>query len=160
MGSYIEQDFSSTTLVQSFSGGSTGLTPSSPTTGNVVLDGILNAGHGGTGVNGFGLVTAKTANDSLIAAQSYQTFTNEGAAGSVTLTLPTPVSGLEFTFVVVAAQTLIIDVAGSVVIYVGEIPSSAGGSAFSNSPGSTITLKAVSTTVWVATSLVGMWTPA
>lgn len=114
----------------------------------------------GTGVTGFGLVTAKTANETLTAAQSYQTFTNEGAAGTVTLSLPTPVAGLEFTFVVVASQSLVIDVGGSVVIYVGEIPSSAGGGASSNSPGSIITLKAVSTTVWVATSLVGSWTPA
>jgi hypothetical protein len=114
----------------------------------------------GTGVTGFGLVTAKTANETLTADQSYQTFTNEGAAGTVTLSLPTPVAGLEFTFVVVASQSLVIDVGGSVVIYVGETPSSAGGSASANSPGSIITLKAISTTVWVATSLVGSWTAA
>lgn len=37
-------------LVDTFSAGSTGLTPSSPQTGNVVLGGILNVPSGGTGV--------------------------------------------------------------------------------------------------------------
>lgn len=127
---------------------------------DTLLDPVRDVQHGGTGVTGFGVVSTKTVNEALTAAQSYQTFTNEGASGTVTLTLPTPVAGLEFTFVVVASQSLVIDVGGSVVIYVGETPSSAGGSASANSPGSIITLKAISTTVWVATSLVGSWTPA
>jgi len=37
-------------LVDTFSGGATGLTPSTPQTGNVVLGGILNVPSGGTGV--------------------------------------------------------------------------------------------------------------
>jgi hypothetical protein len=37
-------------LVDTFSAGSTGLTPSAPQTGNVVLGGILNVSSGGTGV--------------------------------------------------------------------------------------------------------------
>ena len=37
------------TGVLSFSGSTTGLTPSTPTAGNVVLDGILNIANGGTG---------------------------------------------------------------------------------------------------------------
>jgi hypothetical protein len=40
------------TFVSSFSGGSTGLTPASPTTGAVVLGGTLNAASGGTGQAG------------------------------------------------------------------------------------------------------------
>jgi hypothetical protein len=127
---------------------------------DALVDEVRDVAHGGTGVTGFGLVAAKTGNDTLTADQSYQTFTNEGASGSVTLELPPAAPNLQFFFMVVVAQSLVIDVGGSVVIYVGEISSSAGGSAFSNSPGSIITLKAVSTTVWGATSLVGSWTPA
>lgn len=41
--------FSLSTNVTSFSAGATGLTPSSPTSGNVVLSGILNVANGGTG---------------------------------------------------------------------------------------------------------------
>ncbi len=40
----------SNTGVTSFSAGTTGLTPSSTTTGAVTLDGILNIGNGGTGI--------------------------------------------------------------------------------------------------------------
>lgn len=37
--------------VDTFSAGGTGFTPSSPTTGAIVLSGVLNASHGGTGAN-------------------------------------------------------------------------------------------------------------
>ena len=61
--------FSLSSSVTSFSGGSTGLLPSSPTTGAIVLSGTLNAGSGGTGAtsltgyvygNGTGAMTAST----------------------------------------------------------------------------------------------------
>ncbi|TAJ91005.1 hypothetical protein [Reyranella sp.] len=128
------------------------------------LDALLNpvrdVAHGGTGVTGFGIVSTKTVSGTLIAAQSYQTFTNEGASGAVTLTLPTPIAGLEFGFVVVVAQSLVIDVGGSVVIALGEITSSAGGNVSSSSPYSALTLKAVSSTLWVSASQIGSWAPA
>ena len=38
-----------TTVVQTFSAGTTGLTPISPTTGQIILDGVLSLAHGGTG---------------------------------------------------------------------------------------------------------------
>ena len=40
--------------VESWSGGTTGLTPSTPTTGNVVLSGTLNTSNGGTGLSVIG----------------------------------------------------------------------------------------------------------
>jgi Chaperone of endosialidase/YadA head domain repeat (2 copies) len=40
--------------VESWSGGTTGLTPSTPTTGNVVLAGTLNTSNGGTGLSVIG----------------------------------------------------------------------------------------------------------
>lgn len=56
--------------VSTFSGGSTGLTPSTPTSGGIVLGGIVNTSSGGTGVggtltgyvygNGTGVMTAST----------------------------------------------------------------------------------------------------
>lgn len=114
-----------------------------------------------TGVTGFGLVTAKTASDTLTAAQSYQTFTNEGAAGPVILTLPTPAAGLEFTAAVVASQTLILDVTGSVVIALGPgIESTAGGQVSANEPGAFVTLKCLSATRWQAIAGGNGWTPS
>jgi len=43
---------SSTSIVNTFSAGSTGLTPSTASTGTVVLGGVLNPANGGTGVAG------------------------------------------------------------------------------------------------------------
>lgn len=125
-----------------------------------MVDDVRDVAHGGTGVTGFGLTTACTSNQTLTADQSYQTFTNIGASGGVTLTLPTPAAGLQFSFVVATAQTLTIGVAGLVVIALGEIPSSAGGNVSSNSAFSAVTLKAISSTLWVATSVVGTWNPS
>ena len=61
---------SSTSIVNTFSAGSTGLTPSTASTGTVVLGGVLNPANGGTGVaggltgylygNGAAAVTAST----------------------------------------------------------------------------------------------------
>lgn len=120
---------------------------------------IIATPYGGTGVNGFGNVTAFTSDHTLTSAQSYQTFSNVGATGTVRLTLPTPVTGLEYTFVAAEAQSLVLDVGGSVVIALGEITTTPGGELSSNSPYSVLTLKALSPTLWVATSLLGTWTP-
>jgi hypothetical protein len=114
-----------------------------------------------TGVTGFGLVTAKTANDTLTADQSYQTFTNEGASGPVTLTLPTPAAVLEFTFAVATAQTLTLDVGGSVVIALGPgNETTAGGQISANEPGAFVTLKCLSATRWQAIAGAFGWTPS
>lgn len=115
----------------------------------------------GTGVTGFGLVTAMTSNDTLTAAQSYQTFTNEGASGTVTLSLPAPAAGLEYSAAVVAAQSLILDAGGSVVIALGPgIESTAGGQISASDPGSFVTLKCLSATRWQAIAGGNGWTPA
>ncbi len=43
-----------TVVVTSFSGGTTGLLPNSPNTGNIVLSGVLDIDNGGTGITSFG----------------------------------------------------------------------------------------------------------
>jgi hypothetical protein len=107
-----------------------------------------------------GTVTAYTANHTVTAAQTGATLTNSGAVGTVTFTMPTPAAGLVYTFIVAAAQNVILDVGGSVVIAIGEIAGTPGGGASCNSPYSSVTLKAISTTLWVATSSIGSWTPS
>ena len=106
-----------------------------------------------------GTVTAKTANYTVLASETNNTFTNAGAVGSVTLTLPTPASGLQYTFICAAAQTFTLDVGGSVQIAIGEIIGTAGGGATCNSPYSIVTLRAVSTVLWIATTNIGSWAP-
>lgn len=77
--------------VTSFSAGATGFTPSSPTSGAVVLSGILNPASGGTGVNNGSYTTTLGGNistaGSFATSGSYPlTLT---ATGSTNVTLPT-----------------------------------------------------------------------
>lgn len=132
---------------------------------DAALDGLTNevrdVTHGGTGVTGFGVVSAKTASGTLTAGESYQTITNAGASGPVIQTLPAPAAGLEFTAAVVASQTLILDVTGSVVIALGPgIESTAGGQISANEPGAFVTLKCLSATRWQAIAGGNGWTPS
>jgi len=71
--------------VTSFSGGSTGLTPSSATTGAVSLGGLLGSTYGGTGVNN-GSATLTMAGNVTHAGAFTQTIT---ATGNTSVTLPT-----------------------------------------------------------------------
>ena len=108
-----------------------------------------------------GSVTNFTTNQTLTVNQTLGIFTNSGAAGTVVLTLPSPITtGLQYTFVVAATQPLQIDVDGSDVIAIGELTSSAGGFISSDSPYSVVTLKALSSALWVAIFMLGSWTPA
>ena len=75
------------TGVLSWSGGATGLTPATPTTGNVTLSGLLNVASGGTGqstyTNGqllIGNTTGNTLGKSTLTAGSGIAITNGAAA--------------------------------------------------------------------------------
>jgi len=77
--------------VSTFTAGSTGLTPSSPMSGGIVLGGILNPASGGTGVNNGGYTTTLAGNVSFAGA-----FSTAGAyaltltaTGATSVTLPT-----------------------------------------------------------------------
>jgi hypothetical protein len=80
----------SNTGVLSFSGGSTGLTPSTATTGAVVLAGTLDVNNGGTGQTSYtdgqlliGNTTGNTLTKSTLTAGSGVTITN--GAGAITI---------------------------------------------------------------------------
>lgn len=61
------------------------------------------------------LTTAKTANYTVLNADTGTTFTNDGASGSVQFTLPTAAQGLWYEFQCTAAQTLTVTTgAGSI----------------------------------------------
>lgn len=79
-----------TSGVTSFSAGTTGLTPSSPTTGAVVLGGILNVANGGTGVTtSTGTGSVVLSNSPSLTTPSFSSIVNTG-----TLTLPTATTTL------------------------------------------------------------------
>ena len=77
--------------VSTFSGGSTGLTPASPTSGGIVLGGILSPANGGTGVNN-GSYTV-TLGGNVSTAGSFATSgafsVTLTATGATNVTLPT-----------------------------------------------------------------------
>ena len=145
------------TGVSTFSAGTTGFTPSTGTAGAITLAGTLVVGNGGTGVTGFGVVTSKTASYAVLAADSYLDFDNNGAAGSVTFTLPASTVGLAYGFAVMEAQDLVIDAPGGVTIYLGALATTAGGTITSNAVGSYLFVKCRSATEWIVQSSMGSW---
>lgn len=84
--------------------------------------------------------------------------TNTGAAGATQLALPGAAALYTYTFVVTAAQHLRVDAATGDTIRLNSSVSASAGYVRSNAIGSSITLVAVDTTQWIATSIVGTWT--
>ena len=103
------------------------------------------------------LVTAKTGNYSVLAADTQTFFTNTGAAGAVNFTLPTAAAGLTFEFYIDAAQTVTVTAGASTTIRVGASVTAAAGNVSANTVGNRIRLVAISATQWVGDST-GTWT--
>lgn len=98
-----------------------------------------------------------TGNDTLTAAESGKTCTNAGASGAIELTLPTAATGLEFSFVVSAAQYLRINfAAGDNGRYLATTSATAGYFR-ANVAGNFVSLTAIDATTWQVTSLDGTW---
>lgn len=101
-------------------------------------------------------VYAKTASYQLKAYESGATFTNLGAAGSVTLTLPTARAGLRFLVAVQAAQVLqVVPGAGDEVLLAGTA-SATGYEA--DAVGEFVELIALDATTWLVRATHGTWT--
>ena len=68
---------------------------------------------------GFNGVAAKTAAYTVLASENGTTFTNRGAGGSVTLTLPAPFANAHYRFINHAAQAFLIaaDAVDTFVVY-------------------------------------------
>ena len=100
----------------------------------------------------------------LTVSQALSTITNSSASAAAYNTLPlldgTEDLGLTITFVVDAAQELRIVANTGDTITVGSLTTAAAGYITSSTAGDTITLRAISTTKWVAIGGVGTWTGA
>jgi hypothetical protein len=102
---------------------------------------------------------AYTASASLGVSMSGFTITNLGAAGSVTISLPTGVpAGTWYRFVVQAAQQLQIDSGASDAIMIGGTTSADGAYVWADDEAESLTLVADTNNNWVAVSPVGTWT--
>lgn len=125
--------------------------------------GLHRAGVGGTqsdngtaGALGYHLssrlVTAKTANYTVLTADKSTLFTNTGAAGAINFSLPAAVLGNTYTASVEAAQTLTCTANGTDTIRLVGTVSAAGGTIASATIGTTWTLVCTQTGKWVVIS--------
>lgn len=114
---------------------------------NITLSSGLTLSSGTVLVNR--LVSAKTTGYTVLDTDASTFFTNTGASGSVTFTMPTPVVGMSYEFYRDANQTVTVDIGGSVTIRVGASVTTAGGNITLDAVGSRIRLVAISTTQWV-----------
>lgn len=105
-----------------------------------------------------------TANHTIVAADSGRIFTNKGDVDTQLQTLPTnPTAGLTFTFVLMAAQRVEIEVAEAADIFYAEgaITTDDGGGdlyIWADDEGESITLVAYSATEWIVANAYGTWT--
>jgi hypothetical protein len=108
------------------------------------------------------LVEANTAGvgapNVLLSAESGTILTNQGVAALNYHTLPTAATGLVFTFYVQDADGLRVTASAGDVIRINTSVSATAGYAQSTTIGSSVTLCAINTTEWVATSTIGTWT--
>jgi len=103
-------------------------------------------------------VEAATADPAPTAAESRKLFTNEGATGQVTMTLPSAAAGLDFTFVTQDVDGILVTAATGDTIRVAGSVSASGGTASSTTIGNALRLVAINATEWVAVSVIGTWT--
>jgi len=102
------------------------------------------------------------ANFAALAAAINQTqsYDNSAATGTTVYTLPPGVAGLRNGYAVIVAYQVDVQAPTNVTIYVGELASSAGGKVSSSAVGSSIVLRCISSTIWVAEAITGSWTPS
>jgi hypothetical protein len=101
------------------------------------------------------LTTIRTTALTLTGADNGTCWTNVNATALVVFTLPTPVRGYEFEFVIADGDGIKVQAAGTDLIRYNGSASSAGGYIQSLQLGSSFKLKAVSSSTWVVSSAVG-----
>lgn len=112
-------------------------------------------------IDGYARPINFTAGRTLTQQESGGFFTNSGASGSVTMTLPaSPLIGTEYTFAVLAAQNFVVDANTGQTIRIAGSTSTSGGTATNATIGGILKIKAVSTTLWLAEYSTGTWTLA
>jgi len=101
-------------------------------------------------------VTAKTASYTILDQENGATFTNEGAAGAITLTLPTPRPGLRVGVFIAAAQTVNVVPPAVESVYLDGTESTTGW--WANAVGEYVEFVGIDSTTWLARSPAGTWT--
>lgn len=102
---------------------------------------------------------AQPAGGTLTTSDSGNTFTNEGASARTDFTLPTAVAELEYSFFVQDSDGIRVIAGSGDTIRVAGSVSAAAGRIDNATIGSSITIRAINATEWVAMATVGTWTP-
>lgn len=125
--------------------------------GNTSATGSVT-GDGGDALGGFlKTVTNDTDGKTLAVAESGTVQTNAGSGGAAAWTLPTAAAGLEYTFVVMAAQELrVTPAAGDKIVY-GATVMDAAEYYYADAIGESLHIVAVDATNWIVISSTGTW---
>ncbi|MFA7278776.1 MAG: hypothetical protein WC100_01665 [Sterolibacterium sp.] len=102
-------------------------------------------------------VIASAAGIAVPAAASRTLYTNEGASGLSSFTLPTAVAGYSYTFYVQDADGVRVTAAAGDTIRIAASVSATAGRIDSVTVGSSVTIVSINATEWVATSSLGIW---
>jgi hypothetical protein len=134
----------------------------SPFTGSTIVmrgtdNGLADIQMYGTGEGLLWATQGASQSWTINPTQCMTSFNNNGAIGSVTLTLPTSVPGLHFVFAVVTPQPLIIQASGSDTITSANVTGAPGGTASSSAVGSTVELFCPVNGQWFFLGSSGTW---
>jgi hypothetical protein len=104
-------------------------------------------------------VSHKTANYTVLASESGHYFTNAGATGTITFTLPAATVGLHFTFKVRAVQQLRVDPNGSETLEnTASVEQAAGAYLWADAKGEFIHIICLESGKWAMHNSSGTWT--
>lgn len=103
-------------------------------------------------------VTSTLTSVALAVDDTWGVYTNRGAQGAITMTLPAASSGVNYCFYVAAAQALNVDTATG--DQIASLTNAAGDKIANSTPGSSLCLVAEDETNWLPLDTVGTWTDA
>lgn len=112
------------------------------------------------GLSPVSTTVVKTADYTVTVGDSGRTFTNTGASGAVTFSLPAAVAGLRYRFRVGVAQQLRIDPNGSETISLPSTgaPSAGGAYIVADAVGESVDIQCVEAGSWTVFGFTGTWT--
>ena len=160
------QGVAETIVVTNTQGTDAGAITLTATAGGIALNassgittGDAITGDGTAALGGFlKTVTDDTDAHAVLAAESGIVLTNAGSGAPAAQTLPAAVAGLNYCFVVMAAQELRVTPAAGDVINIAGTAGDAAEYWTANAVGEALCLVAVDGTNWIATSYTGTWT--
>ena len=102
-------------------------------------------------------ISSNIGNKTLKEKDSRKVFTNEGSSSLNTYNLPPASSGLDYIFMLENAGSLKVQTAGTNIIRIGDLVTTAGGYVVSSGIGSSLEIIGINASAYVALSYLGSW---